>query len=242
MSKPLDKTPNGWGNNSLTAYFENYRSNQYATFANKGPAVADLIGIDELFELFLRGAINPRPFVPMEFLLRAHAAFRAAVGAVMAGQLYEVQALLRLCLEHGSYGFYIGADQERWERWMARNDNSATKQAVREEFTHGKIKKALTAASNTIGGHFETLYDVLIDFGAHPNEQGFSMSSAIHKVDGDAHFNTIYLHGDGLPLDLGLKRTAQVGLCALHIAQLIYPARFELLGIKDKLAELRTRY
>jgi hypothetical protein len=243
MKKPEKPTPNGWGDDSLTAYFDVFRGNQYATFVNKRTAVADLIRIDGLFRRFLHDAKNPRPFMPMGFFLRAHSAYRAAAGAVMAGQLYEAQTQLRLCLEHGAYGFYIGADEERWKLWMARNDSAAAKQAVRNEFTHRKIKAHIsTTASQKVGDQFETLYERLIDFGAHPNEQGFSMSSTIRKADGNVYFDTLYLHDDGLPLDVSLKTTGQVGLWVLHVAQFVYSAKFQLLGIRDELQEIRKRY
>jgi hypothetical protein len=242
MSRAAVKPPTGWGKDPLTSYFDEFRGNQYGTFANKQAAVGDLIRIDGLFKRFLDGAINPRPLLPMGFLLRAHSAYRAGANAVMAGQLYEAQAMLRLCIEHGAYGFYIGADDERWKRWMTRNDSPAAKQAVRDEFSHGKIKKHIQAVSAKMGSQFETLYEMLIDFGAHPNEQGFSMSSAIRRVDGNVHFDTIYLHGDGVPLDLALKSLGQVGLWVLHIAQLIYVAKFRLLGIEIELEEIRRRY
>ncbi|WP_449414468.1 hypothetical protein [Ochrobactrum teleogrylli] len=238
----MKPSPNNWGKDKLTSYLEDYRDNQFATFANKQAAVSDLIRIDGLFPKLLEGAINPRPFVPMNFMLRAHAAYRAATGAVMAGQLYESQALLRLCLEHSAYGFYIGADTKRWERWMNRTDSPAAKQAVRDEFTHNKIKKHIKAKSQKLGEQFEKLYDQLIDFGAHPNEQGFSLSSTLQRDADKIHMNTIYLHGDGLALDLGLKMVGRVGLWALHIMQLIYPQRYELLGIREDLEEIRVRF
>lgn len=239
---PPVRPPDGWGQDSLTDYLDDFWGNQFATFDNKRAAVADLIRIDGLFKRFLDGAINPRPFVPMGFMLRAHSAYRAAAGAVMAGQLYEAQALLRLCLEHGAYGFYIGADRERWERWMHRNDSEATKKVVRDEFTHNKIKKHVSAAATKLGGQFELLYEKLIDFGAHPNEQGFSMNSAMRRDGENVHFDTIYLQADGLPLDLGLKMTGQVGLWVLHVMQLIYRERFELQGVRADLEEIRTRF
>ncbi|MER8761982.1 MULTISPECIES: hypothetical protein [unclassified Mesorhizobium] len=242
MSRATVKVPSGWGDDALTEYLDEYRGNQYATFDNKRPAVADLIKIDALFKKFLEGAINPRPPAPMGFFLRAHSAYRAATGAAMACQLYETQGLLRLCLEHGSYGFYIGDDNARWKRWLDRGDSEAAKKVVRNEFTESKIRKHIAATSTKLAQHFGMLYERLIDFGAHPNEQGFSMSTHIRKEGENVHFDTIYLHGDGLPLDLGLKTTAQVGIWVLHIAQLVYPAKFELLRIKDDLAELRKRF
>lgn len=242
MPKKMADSPLGWGDDSLTRHLDDFASNQLATFVHKPKQIKDLIKIDALFERFLMGAVNPRPFMPMSFFLRAHSACRAATGSVMAGQLYEAQALLRLCLELGAYGFYIGPDKRRWERWMCRNDSPVTKQAVRKEFTHAKVKIHIQAASSNLGNLYERLYDGLIDFGAHPNEQGFSLSSEIRRTDGSVHFDTIYLHGDGLPMELGIKTCAHVGIWVLHIAQILYPERFQVLSIKEELEELRKLY
>lgn len=237
------KPPNGWGDDSLTSYLTAYKANQFATFANKGQAVTDLIRIDGLFERFLNGAINPRPFYPMNFLLRAHSAYRSGVGAVMAGQLFESQASFRLCLEHAAYGFYIGSDKDRMERWLRRGDSDDNRKAVRKEFHNDKIRAYIRAQSPVHCTQFDLLYSKLIEFGAHPNEQGYSLNSAITRLDGgDVHFTTIYLQGNGLPLDNGLKTAGQVGLWALHLMQIIYASRYELLGIRAALEEIRTRF
>jgi hypothetical protein len=234
--------PPRWGEDSLSEYLTAYRSNQFATFANKGQPMKDLIFIDSLFERFLKGAINPRPFYPMTFMLRAHSAYRAGVGAVMGGQLYESQTLLRLCLEHAAYGFYIGADKDRMERWLRRGDSDANRKAVKKEFHNDKIKPYIKDAAPVLLDHYDHLYNQLMEFGAHPNEQGYSLNSSITKIDGDVHFDAIYLQENGAPLDLAIKTAAQVGLWPLFVMQLLYPERYELLGIRADLDELRKRY
>ncbi|MGE7368319.1 hypothetical protein ACQKKX_04510 [Neorhizobium sp. NPDC001467] len=236
------KPPSGWGTDPLTQYLEDARGNQFATFDNKRRAMADLIAIDRLFLKLLHSAVNPDPKIPMFFLLRAHAAYRAATSAVMAGQLFEVQALLRLCLEHAGYGHFIGGDIKKWERWMSRTDSKKTRKAVRDEFTAGAVKASIKAASAHIAQGYETLYEQALDYGAHPNETGFSMSSALRRADDRIHFDTVYLHSDGLALDFSLRTTAQVGLCVLRIGQLIYPTRYELQGIRHDLDVIRQRY
>jgi hypothetical protein len=242
MSSRPSTPPPGWAQDTLSSYLEEFRGNQWATFHNKSQAMADLIALDGLFEKLLKGAKDPKPMMPMTFLLRAHSAYRAAVGMVMGSQLYEAQAMLRLSLEHASYGFFIGDDQARWTRWMNRNDDEKSKELVRKEFTHGAIKRALKAANAKIGGHLEVLYERLIDFGAHPNEQGFSMSTKMHRSQNETHILSVYLHDDGVPLDFALKTTAQVAICVLQIAYLIYPTRMEFKGIRHDLDQITTRY
>ncbi|WP_117195930.1 hypothetical protein [Rhizobium terrae] len=242
IGKRQKRAPDGWGDDTLTSYLDDYRNNQFAAFVGKPDEVADLIAIDGMLKRLLEGARDPKPFVPMTFLLRAHSAYRAAAGAVMAGQLYEAQACLRLCLEHAGYGHYIGGDTAMWERWMRRHDSDEHRKAVRKEFTAAKVEKKLQAADASVAKAYEILYERLIDFGAHPNEKGFSMSSNIRRENGDVHIEAIYLHSDGLPLDLALKTTAQVGIAALRIGQIIYPQRFKDLGLDLELATIMKRY
>ena len=87
------ETPAGWGQDPFTQYLDALRANQLATFANKRSAAIDLTTIDGMFRKLIDGAVNPKPFLPMGFLGRAHSAFLAAAGAIMAGQIYEAQAL-----------------------------------------------------------------------------------------------------------------------------------------------------
>ncbi|MBU2328086.1 MAG: hypothetical protein KJ755_12130 [Alphaproteobacteria bacterium] len=151
IGEPSKPSPARWGEDSLTSYLEEFRNNQYAAFVGKPAGVADLIVLDGMFKKLLEGARDPKPFIPMMFLLRAHSAYRSAAGAVMAGQLYEAQALLRLCLEHAAYGHYINSDVGLWERWMRRNESEKNKDAIRKEFSAGKVKRnrcsALTLAA-----------------------------------------------------------------------------------------------
>ena len=49
----------------------------------------------------------------------------------------------------------------------------------------------------------------------------------------------IMLHGDGLYLDHALKTVAQCGMISLEILEIVYEAKFSLLGIKAAMLELR---
>lgn len=240
-----ESAPPGWGTDTLTHYLDIFRGNQFATFVNKRSEVIDLIAIDKMFRKLVDGAVNPRPLLPIGFLQRAHSAYLSACSAVMGGQLLEAQALLRACLEQAAYGHYIGTDHERWERWMARHEpRSRTQQDKwRDEFTHGKVARSITAADAALGYQYNQLYDRAIDYGAHPNQLGDSMGSTVEDSDdGGKRLLTIYLHDDGLMLDFALKTTAQVGICALCIAQLIYPLRMQATGVQFELETISKRF
>lgn len=43
-------------------------------------------------------------------------------------------------------------------------------------------------------------------------------------------------------LDFSLKATAQIGLCVLRIARVIYPTRVQAIGIQYRLDDMCKRY
>lgn len=242
MSSRPTTPPPGWAQDMLSAYLQEFRGNQWATFHNKRPEMRDFIALDDMFNRLLHGAKNPKPILPATFLLRAHSAFRAAVSLAMGGQLYEVQSLLRLCLEHAAYGFFIGGDQALWTRWMKREESEKNREAVRREFSHGAIKHKLKKADADVAKNFVAMYERLIDFGAHPNEQGFSMSTLLERDGNETRISALSLHGEGDQLNFSLKTVAQTAICALQIAHLIYPVRMDLAGISHDLQQIAKRY
>ena len=126
---------------------------------------------------------------------------------------------------------------------MGRNDSENNKEAVRKEFSANKVKRHLQSANAKVRTAYEALYERLIDFGAHPNEKGFSMSSAIRRQpNGDIQLDTVYLHGDGMPLNLALRTAAQVGICVLRIGQILYPQRCNDLGLDTELDAIMQRF
>ena len=133
--------PTGWGIDPLTAYLDDYRDNQFATFANKTKEVRDLIAVDSMLQRLVEGFKDPKPLIPSLLLLRSHSAYRAATGAVLAGQLNEAQALMRLCLEHAAYGHYIGSNFSRAERWLRRDESVINKKIF---VTSSQLEKLVT--------------------------------------------------------------------------------------------------
>jgi hypothetical protein len=50
---------------------------------------------------------------------------------------------------------------------------------------------------------------------------------------------SIYLHADGLALNVALKTTVRCGVCSLELMQCVYNARFELLGVNAAMPRLK---
>lgn len=233
------KPPPAWGSNGLTQFFDKVRQNQYATFHNH-PFSVRIVAIDGLFMRLLDTPINPQPMMPLTFMLRAHSAWRAGAAAAMSGQVYESNALLRSALEATSYGLFIGDDVSKFEAFMARHDTLDAADKVRSTFSARKMAAHLRTLSVPLADDFDKLYDMMIDNGAHPNQRGITFNSAIRDENGNTFIDTIYLHGSGMTLDLGLKNVVRVGMTVLHLFRLVYSEKFELLGVSAALDEMRA--
>lgn len=238
MSLP-PKPPPGWGSDGLTAFFDTVRGNQYATFHNH-PFAPRIIAIDALFVRLLHRPINPRPMMPMTFMHRAHSSWRAGAAAAMSGQVYESNALLRAALEATSYGLFIGDDATKFEIFMARHDTPEGADKVRSTFSARKMATHLRTMSGPLADDFDKLYDMMIDNGAHPNQRGLTFNSAIREEGDNKVIDTIYLHGGGMALDLGLKNVVRVGMVVLHLFRLVYAPKFELLGVSAALDKMKA--
>lgn len=217
------------------------RTNQFAVFANKPDPFSLLIRIDNCFQRICTNLINSKKVISALLLLRSHSAYRAACGLCCGGHVAEVFPLLRSLLEYAGYALLISETAGLNEIWLNRHDNKTTQKRVRDEFVFSKIRAAISTKDARLADVYEDFYNRFIDFGGHPNERAVTGSLKIDATDSQTILQQLYLHGDGLPLDHALKSTAQAGLCSLHIFQHIFTTRFNLLGVKDEIIELRKR-
>jgi len=233
------RPPPGWGDDELTKFQDDGRGNQWATFHNKRPATAALIAIDAQFVLASKGWLNPQSELAAFMLLRCHSAFRAAAGLAMSGQLVESYALCRSMLEYAAYAVHVYRNPGSGLVWLNRHKDEAAMKAQKREFLLTNVLASVKAANLHACERFETLYHT-IDFGGHPNERAVTGSMKMIDEPGKRTMLSIIQHGDGIELDLALKRVAQCGLVSLELLQVVFNARFELLGINAAMLALRT--
>jgi hypothetical protein len=233
------RPPSGWGADHLSAFIETAHRNRFATFANKRVWFQRLQGIDDCFMRVAADWLNPMDITTPHLFLRSHAAFRAACAHAMAGQIAETFPMLRSCLEYAGYGLHMHLHPGADETWLRRHDNEAAMKAVKAEFTISSVRASIEKVNRHAAKVFDSLYQRSIDFGGHPNERSVTGNMRMVKLEGRTEFQQVYLHDDSLMLDHGLKTTAQAGVCALEILQEVFTARFELLGVRVKLLDLR---
>lgn len=236
----LPATPPGWGEDTLTTFLDDARSNQFATFHNKKEAMAKLIMIDGAFLQIAEGWTDPSDFVAATFFARSHAAFRAAVSCATAGQVYETFPCLRVCLEHAGYSALTNHNESLTKVWLNRHDDADALKAVRQTFTHANVRGAIAAKDQIAAEVYERLYQSYVDFGAHPNILGVAGSMRVVKDGENRVMQIIYLHEDGPPLELAVKSSARAGVCSLSIFQHVFPDRYERTGISKAMPLLRN--
>lgn len=243
MEDKQQAKPPGWGDDELSAFLEQAHRNQLGTFHNKKTAFALLREIDACFVKPVSGMINPRDLISPFLYMRSHSAWRAACGTAMAGQVVETFPHLRLALESAAYALFIHEKQDMREVWFNRNDSEPAKKRMRSEFSLTNISEAIARRDSKLASIFRHLYEQSIDQGGHPNQLGVMGSAAMTDIEGGKQLQQIYLHGDGIALDAALKVVVETGICCLYVLQNIptFTARFQLLGIKDRLNSLRRK-
>ena len=239
MSKPCP-SPQGWGEDALTEFLETAHRNRFATFVNKDEEYRRLSLIDQCFTRIGDGWMNPSNVITPLLFFRSHAAFRAACEHAMAGQIIDTFVLIRAVLETAGYALHIHRNPGLDETWLRRHDDAACDKKVRAEFTIAKVRESVRAANREGAKVFQALYDRSIDFGGHPNERAVTGSMSLDQTGPSSNYQLLLLQGDGLPLDHALKSAAQAGMCALDILGDVFAARYELLGVRAKMAALKS--
>jgi hypothetical protein len=232
-------TPPGWAEDELTKFLQQTHQQQYASFHNKKEAVGRLVAIDELFVRVSTHWLNPPSEVEAMLFLRCHAAFRAAAAEAMAGQAVECYRQCRRMLENAAYAVHIRRDPSLATVWLNRHRDDAGMRASKKAFQHVAVAASVSAGNKHAGERFEDLYQRTIDWGGHPNERSVTGNMRIIEEPDRRLMLAIVLHGDGPELDMALKTVAQSGMVSLELLQVLYNAKFEILGINAAMLDLR---
>jgi hypothetical protein len=234
MSNLGKERPEGWEGSSLGQFFETLFSNTVASYHNLKVERSKLEAVDNIFDTLLKDFIDPEHFLPALLTLRSIGAYRVASLLSMTAPI-DAYASMRSCLEYAGYAHFIMTKPESGEVWLNREDNEASRKKVCDTFTAKAVLKAIKAADEKLGGTYGYLYDWTISHGAHPNERALTNSLEIVEDPGQrqTHMRVVLLPEGGPPMKDAMKTCAQVGIAALKISALVFPKRFEELGLND---------
>lgn len=233
--------PPGWGDDELSVFIQSAHQNQYATFLGKRDVMAKLVAIDALFAKVTKDWINPPSQIIAMLFIRCHGAYRTACSLAMAGQAAECYVQCRSVLEYAAYAVHINRNPSLGDVWLDRHVDEPGLKASKRAFQHVAVVDSVKAANRHAAERFETIYQRTIDFGGHPNERSVTANIKVTEELDRRQMLAILLHGDGVQLDMALKTVAQCGMIALELLETIYGAKFQLLGIKTAMLDLRRR-
>ena len=231
--------PPGWGTDELSKFIEAAQQNQYATFFRKRDAMAKLVAIDAQFAKVTKGWLNPPSEIVAMLFIRCHGAYRTACSLAMSGQAAECYVQCRSALEYAAYAVHIDRNPTLGKIWLDRHVDDAGMKASKKAFQHVAVGESVKAANLHAAERFEKVYQRTIDLGGHPNERSVTANMKMTEEPDRREMLAILQHGDGMQLDMALKTTAQCGMIALEMLETIYGPKFELLGIKAAMLDLR---
>jgi hypothetical protein len=239
MTNPI---PPGWGEDPLSNYLNVTRDNQLAAFVHHRNQYLALREVADIFQVLNENLNETTNWFGSIFSRRAQSAFFASVGLSLGGQVAELYASLRLCLEQSLYALHLTGDPERVRVFLNRHESKAARNAVKKEFSHSAVTRTLISKDEPLAKRVSELYERAIDFGAHPNEKSVSATTAIDN-DGPRRRITVsyVMSGDSPAYQVGVLTTLQVGVAALGILAMVFPERFALLGLEERLSAVKKR-
>jgi FAD/FMN-containing dehydrogenase len=230
--------PPDWEQLKMTAYFETMWANTLATFAKK-EEVHRLCRIDELLsdigDGWSGGSLTVQSIVPLMMFFRSHSSFRGACALGMGGATVEGFTVLRQCLEFAGYAALVHGDPALARLWWDRDKSEADEKKVRRSFTHAAVTTAVDNLDPALPTIYDTLYDRVIQFGAHPNEKSISGNLKFDIAEAETKLSQMYLQGDGQQLDHWIRTPNQVGIMMLKIFEKIHSARFAAIGAAPRI-------
>ena len=142
-------------------------------------------------------------------------------------------------LEQAGYAILIRQKPILQEVFLTREESKENRAKVRKEFNRQRIDAALTSWNERIRKSWCDLYEMTIDFGAHPSELSITSGMRLRRDEDTYQIQYVYMQGDGYALDFGLVSLQLVAECVLRIFQEIFPMEFGSSGVSSKLVELQ---
>jgi len=236
--------PPAWDHHPLSKFFADAEFNTRVTALSLAPIYKLLQSTHELFCRFEEAIENDgheELLVPRFLIVRAHASALAGLRLAMSGQTIEAFPVLRSAVELAWYALHIAKDPSSPERvtiWLNRNESDTAKARCKSEFTIGNVRRTHEGLDANTAGTLLQLYEQLIDFGAHPNQFGVMAAMTKSESAKQVNFSVGILSPQPLATAFALRMAVGVAIGALKAFQLIFPARFTLLGIDQGIDRL----
>jgi len=233
-----------WESDGLSSFLASAQSNERIAALSWPDIYALLVKTNAAFALSNEAVENDSSevlLIPRWLLVRVRSSFLAACRLTMSGQFVEAFPVLRAAIEQAWYAFHIAEDPQstaRAEIWLKRGHSEKDTNKAKEEFSVGRVRRTHEAADAETATQLYWLYKQMIEFGAHPNQLG--TFAAMTETNGDSHvqYDIGILHPKPLPVLMTLRLAVAVAIGALKLFERIFPERFAIVGLPDRIAEL----
>lgn len=250
----LNPSKLNWGEDHLTQFLENTHHNSWAMYVQADSSMfQNYIKLDNLFvilsEYFFE---NPKTSVitqgvnkNVSFLFhRTISAFLAAVRLCTGGQSFETTTVLRQMLECTLYALHLFKNPRDNKIFENRDKSPESRKLAQDIFKAGQIMENIlnTKMKNAqCASNCRSLYDSLIDFGAHPNFSGVYSGVRVSETSKDATTYEIPYAALNDPFSpLARKLVKDTAYICLIIFQLMDPKSFEASGVTKELAQFEV--
>lgn len=227
--------PMEWGNDEITKFIDRANENSLATFANMSQEFNKLIETDRLFHIARDCTNHSKHYFPALFILKSHSAFLASARLAVGTQSVESYITMRGIIESVLYGYYIFKNKKYAKIWLDRDKDDKCQKEVRETFAIGNIFRKLEADDSELAMITKNLYKKTIKYGAHPNEKSLSAVLSIVKEGDNISLNLDYLTSKPDVIKCSLTILARIGIVSLKISEHIFPERFKIIGLSDRI-------
>jgi hypothetical protein len=234
--------PADWGRSELTRFIDLAEQQAYASFASLPQWIRVLELIDQNLTVgaptYFHEIDEPRA-IAAKLFIRSFGTFRAACRLGISGQSFETTVLVRSILESATYAWVCGHSQPHREAWDKRGDGQAERTAARVLFRWGTLKAMLQQVNGDLADRVQDLYEQTIEYGAHPNVDGVTLSSEMRQVASDRYeMSTIFLHGEDAVL-LAILDLCRAMELVYRLLELTIGDRLRILNIDQRVDEER---
>jgi hypothetical protein len=222
-----------WGRDKLSTFLKGTEENTFKSTINFEKLYRRLVRVDETWwhasETTEVTAFED--LLPPLLMRLSNSAWEAGVRVGLGGQPVDTQPLFRSALEYAGYALHIHEDPALRAVWLARHMSDKDRQACRDAFTVGKVKRAISSKNTKRGASFAKLYDLLVDAGAHPNVGALLARWTTERTERATISEVTQITNDPLLYRQMIWSALSTGIECLRVFELIFSVKFRLVSL-----------
>lgn len=203
-----------------------------------GPVPIFLGRIEQLFSDFFDAIDTHGHFAALKLLTFSYSGIRAATILSIGGASMHAPSLLRTSLEAAAYARLFESSSEWAKSWRERHESEEARRAFRGREASKAVKEELARQGSSLDREYDNLYQLMIDFGAHPNVLGVeAVIDYTELEEGMVHVSFSQL-GNNSDRAIAFCIIAQTSLFLLNVMGSIWPTVVSEISMDDRLLNI----